>query len=214
MPVEKTCVVCGVKFSVPPVRANSATSCSNKCAVIVRAKSRERKASVTCKGCGNVFLVPRSHKERSRYCSPDCRYHGDIAKQEMSDRVSGNKNPMWRGGAATHSAGYLLDSAPHHPFAVGGYVFQHRLVVEEWLREVDPESSFLVKIGNNLYLAPHAHVHHIDRDVTNNVKENLVVCDNGTHRRIHTNTIREDAHFWPKVEVLLREASNTVGINA
>jgi len=56
MPVKKICVVCGKDFYVPPCREKKASTCSNACAIEIRAKSRERR-----KPCLMV-LIPQQTK--------------------------------------------------------------------------------------------------------------------------------------------------------
>jgi hypothetical protein len=44
----------------------------------------------------------------------------------------GEKNARWRGDRRVDAKGYVRVRAPHHPYAnSNGYVFEHRLAVEE-----------------------------------------------------------------------------------
>lgn len=104
---------------------------------------------------------------------------------KKADRVA-EKNPMWKGGETAHSQGYVYKRAPHHPFASSGYVFEHRLVMEDWLRENAPGSHFLVKLGNNFYLSPEFVVHHVDEDKANNAPGNLRCLTPQEHMRLHS----------------------------
>jgi hypothetical protein len=75
--------------------------------------------------------------------------------------------------------GYMLVPYKEHPncYCNGRYPF-HRLVVEN-------------HIGR--YLTPEEHVHHIDFDKQNNNKENLLICSNSEHQKIHAaHTKRQD----------------------
>lgn len=92
---------------------------------------------------------------------------------------------MWKGGVTRHKDGYLYEWAPEHPFASNRYVFQHRLVMERWLRENDPSSSFLIKLGGQLYLSPEFEVHHKDEDRTNNQIDNLECLTPSEHASMH-----------------------------
>ena len=66
----------------------------------------------------------------------------------------------WNNGRTTVN-GYAAILTPKHPFAnARGYVFEHRLIMEEKLSR---------------YLQPNEKVHHINGDKTNNSVENLVV---------------------------------------
>lgn len=92
---------------------------------------------------------------------------------------------MWKGGVVDHSDGYLYELATDHPFASNGYVLQHRLVMERWLRENHPESKFLITVGENLYLSPGFEVHHKDEKRANNAIGNLQCMTRAEHRRHH-----------------------------
>lgn len=47
---------------------------------------------------------------------------------------TGEKHPSWKGGRYEHGNGYICILHPNHPFATkGGYVFEHRLIMEKYL---------------------------------------------------------------------------------
>ena len=81
--------------------------------------------------------------------------------------------------------GYVQIEAKDHPFAIDGYVREHRLVVEQHLRETDPASTYLAKLGYQLYLRPDILVHHVDGVKDNNEIENLVPLTVDEHTRLH-----------------------------
>ena len=73
------------------------------------------------------------------------------------------KNPNWNGGIKINH-GYRYSHKPSHPFAnKEGYVYEHRLVMEE-------------KIGR--YLNKEEKVHHINHVKTDNRPENLELASN------------------------------------
>ena len=199
MPVEKKCVVCGNRFSVPPCRAESAKACSNECAIAVRAKSRERKVEKTCPGCGFKFELPRSHKGRRTYCSNECRYKSDHSVAKQSLLRSGDKNPAWVGGETKHSDGYLYKYSPMHPYAFQNrYVFGHRLEIEKMLKEKCHSSTMLISLGENLYLSPSVVVHHLDTVKGNNRRGNLTAFySSSSHRAYHNGTMPKKHEHWP-----------------
>ena len=197
MPIKKNCVTCGKEFQVPPCRELTAKTCSHECAISVRAKSRERKIVVTCKNCGEEFKIPQSHKSRRVYCSKGCKHGSETYRSDISDRFTGDKNPMWKGGETEHSDGYIYKLAPEHPFASNGYVFKHRLIMEKWLREENPTSKFLKLVDGKLYLSPKANVHHLDWNRKHNFRKNLLVSSNSVHIKIHRGTYPEPGEYWP-----------------
>ena len=83
----------------------------------------------------------------------------------------GSNNHNWRGGRTVHRKGYILKHAPDHPYAVNGYVMEHRLVAEQVLGTILPREVT---------------VHHIDGDPRNNSPDNLVVfLTESGHQRFH-----------------------------
>jgi len=92
---------------------------------------------------------------------------------------------MWKGGRVKRVDGYVYRAAPHHPYASNTYVLEHRLVMEQYLRENEPDSPNLIQLGFQRYLSPEMHVHHIDEDKTNNVASNLMCMTPSDHRKHH-----------------------------
>jgi len=80
---------------------------------------------------------------------------------------SGKKNPSWNGGRIVTDQGYIRVRKPDHPRAVGGYVLEHILVMEEYLgRDIE--------IGEV--------IHHINGNRSDNRPENLKLYEsNGEH---------------------------------
>lgn len=185
------CVTCGAEFRVPPSRAATAKTCSHACAVPVRKKNRERKGILTCKTCRKQFILPRCHAERQIYCSHGCK-EADPATKARKKSTRGSKNSQWRGGTTRHRQGYIYARVWDHPLAQRGYIMDHRLVMERWLVENEPDSPYLIRIGDTLHLSPAFHVHHRDEDKTNNRIENLQCMTPAEHRR-HHNAIKEAA---------------------
>lgn len=179
------CKICGSAFKVPPSRAHKAEFCSLKCASIGRAARLQKRVAIECANCGDMFEVPECHAQRRKYCSRGCKHSHDTYLSDLSNRSEAAGNSQWKGGIVNHSDGYLYKRAPHHPFASNGYVFAHRLIMEKWLRENEPGSRFLIRLGNQLYLSPDFVVHHRDEDRRNNVIRNLQCLTNSEHISVH-----------------------------
>ena len=92
--------------------------------------------------------------------------------EAMKTRSAGPSNPMWAGGMALNSQGYVEIHAPGHPRRNSkGRVSRYRLVMEH-------------HIGR--YLEYGEVVHHIDGDKTNDNIENLMLFpNNGEHIAYH-----------------------------
>ena len=176
----KSCIACGEKFRVPPSRAISAKYCSTTCADLHRNDGKIKdKIEIICRHCGIKFYTYPSHEERRVFCSRDCK------NLSITKNLSGEKSFQWKGGIK-HSRGYVLKSTPLHPFADnGGYIPEHRLVMESWLRENRPDSPYLIKLGDNLYLSPDYIVHHKNRILEDNRIENLQAMTISEHMSYH-----------------------------
>jgi hypothetical protein len=189
-----SCKGCHSSFRVPPSRADKAEYCSIGCASIARGKKfSKEKIALNCKNCQKAFECFPAHANRRIYCSYECKYHASEYKAKKSTLFMGDKNPSWKGGRTEHSDGYIYVYVPEHPFSSNGYVFEHRLIMEKWLRDNEPESQYLVKLGQQLYLSPKFVVHHHDEDKTNNAIKNLQCMTNSEHQ-IHHAAARKVAH--------------------
>jgi len=87
-------------------------------------------------------------------------------------------NPRWKGGIARRSDGSILQLRPGHPYAnAAGYVYLHRIIVEESLGR---------------HLTGEEVVHHLNGDKEDNRLENLMVLSQAQHMRLHAIIRREN----------------------
>lgn len=93
-------------------------------------------------------------------------------KKNSGHFKGGSANPRWNNGRTINSKGYALIFMPEHPRAdIKGYVYEHLLVMEEFL-------------GRPLTMAET--VHHLDGNKSNNALGNLVLfATKGMHTKFH-----------------------------
>ncbi len=88
----------------------------------------------------------------------------DKSLMSISKKRMGKNNPMWKGGKIITQHGYVLILFPNHPFSnSGGYILEHRLVMEKHLGR---------------YLKPKEQTHHINGIKDDNRIENLMLFSN------------------------------------
>lgn len=118
-------------------------------------------ANKICGACGISFKARRCYVKRGQmnYCSKKCGLSN-----------VGERNGRWKGGVRTDHK-YLKVYSPNHPKKdFTGYVMQHRLVMEK-------------HIGR--FLEPKEVVHHINKVVTDNRIENLILFPSQKEHREH-----------------------------
>lgn len=128
-----------------------------------------------------------NRKERSprQACACQCGQLAASGRRYISGHnTRGTRYARYRGWYSYH--GYIKVDARDHPFGDrDGYVLEHRLVVESHLRDTDPGSPYLLKLGEKLYLRPEIVVHHIDGVKDNNEISNLRPLTNSEHTTLH-----------------------------
>ena len=136
----------------------------------------------TCEICEKTLL-----KRQKRFCSK--AHYGQWLRENPENRNwfkpgtppwnkglkgyhSGVSHWNWKGGKRYHSSGYIEIYCPNHPSAnSGGYVLEHRLVME---KQIDR------------YLSPDEIVHHINGNKQDNKIENLMLLTASEHQSMHT----------------------------
>lgn len=88
-------------------------------------------------------------------------------------RISGKKNPKWKGGI-TMNNGYIMIYSPNHPYKTKqNRVPKHRIIIEKQI---------------NRYLKPYEKIHHINGIKTDNRPKNLIAfISESAHQRFHHN---------------------------
>jgi len=102
------------------------------------------------------------------------KHHTKESRKKISYAKKLSKNPNWKGGKIKDTNGYILVLNSNHPDKNhDNYVFEHRLVMEK-------------HIGR--YLTSEEVVHHINRIVSDNRIENLMLFKNNSeHIKYHRN---------------------------
>jgi hypothetical protein len=120
----------------------------------------------------------------------------------MREVPTGKDHFNWKRGSSVSGDGYLYLLVHGHPFATQGgrYVFEHRLVVEQWMRDEAPDHHFLVAFDGVLYLRPEIDIHHRDENKRNNRPKNLLACTKAAHRAIHNGKPPMEGEVWPPIE--------------
>lgn len=145
-------------------------------------------------GCGErTPIATYTFGRRGIYKGLPLRYirgHQQFARR-------GQKSHAWKGGTYTTHMGYIAQYAPEHPNNNGGYVLQHRLVMESVLGRL---------------LTKDECIHHVNGNKTDNRPENLQVVTPSEHGRHHfDDTITKWVKSNPKHASQIRSAAGRKG---
>ena len=167
----KKCVVCNVELVRKPregiSRFEKRKLCSLKCRqkYIVK-KKLDNFIPAKCKWCGiEIHCTDKTGRRSSKrkFCSEK--------HFRLWNRGKNIKN--WKGGKKKHGEYTQVLIGKEHPYSdLHGYIMEHRYVMEEWLKETDIESKYLIK---KKYLSPIAKVHHKNHNKSDNRIENLEI---------------------------------------
>ena len=202
--VSFTCPGCGSAFFVyrsQLARRGNTPHCSKKCADEAKRKPkppkriRERVFKV-CEECGKTFRVPPVRKETARFCSIACKASNVEFRQRCSDAQPTKNTGRWVGDSYLTNGGYVRVRRKRKD---GDTVrWEHTNVMLDWLTEAAPQHAFLVMVDGFTRLHPDVEIHHIDRDRSNNVRENLLAVTRNAHAQIHRRGRKpEPWECWP-----------------
>ena len=133
-------------------------------------KYHQRAEVHTCEECGKEFIKRPKLEKHPRFCSRSCSGKWQYKVGIQNTTASAEDSPNWKGGFRKRRRDMLMVYMPDHPHASEGYVWVHRLVMEQL-------------IGR--YLEPNELIHHIDGDPLNNHPDNLQIVTASEHAKIH-----------------------------
>lgn len=162
---EFACAMCKRTFYRAPAQIDRGRQyCSVKCADASKIKGSTVKS---CAYCGEAMYCKPSQVMRL-FCSRECYTEGQI-RRPLERTHNGRRARMT-------DDGYVYVYEPDHPKAHHGWVFEHRLVVEQ-------------SIGR--YLEFDEHVHHKNGVKDDNRLENLEVMAKADHNTLTVSNYRE-----------------------
>ena len=133
----------------------------------------QRAYTYQCEECGKDFHRRQKLEKPARFCSKSCSGKWQYKAGVQNVTASANLSPNWKGGIRKRGHRKVMVYAPDHPHSSDGYVWIHRLALEEVLgRPLEPDEL----------------VHHIDGDPTNNHPDNLQIVTISEHALIHSKT--------------------------
>jgi hypothetical protein len=110
--------------------------------------------------------------------------------------VDGAANPNFNGGQYVDEKGYLRVLKPDHPYQNHGYVYMHRLVMEDLLGR---------------YLESLEAVHHINEIKLDNRVDNLFLTTSAEHSSIHRTGKRKSLEQKTQMRNRVRERRRSSG---
>jgi len=112
---------------------------------------------------------------------------------ELNKKQRGKNHPNWKGNKKITTNGYIIIYAPKHPNAHRNYVYEHRFVMEKFIKR---------------YLKKGETVHHINHNKQDNCIKNLeLLKSNSEHIKLkHPNfgkktQFKKGSNINPKIEM-------------
>ena len=148
---NRKCLQCNKIFYIEPYRIKKEEGffCSSKC--FIKSGRLKNKGKTRFKKGNSGYWKNKNRSKKT--------------KQKISKffkgRFKGEKSSSWKGGRCRHMKGYIYIYQPNHPFSTkGGYIFEHRLIVEKHLGRYLKSTEYIhhkngIKNDNrlkNLYL--------------------------------------------------------------
>ena len=134
-------------------------------------KCKDRNWIVQCKcslKCDKIF----TRVDRFGVLREFARFHAIKVRDQK-----GEKNTQWKGGKHYNEVTeYHFTRVPDHPHQYNGYIVNHRLVMEQYLK---------ILFDEDVYIPSHIDVHHIDENKENNSLINLELLEHGEHTMAH-----------------------------
>lgn len=199
MTFKVSCKVCDKEITVTPSRykAREFFYCSTTCEVL----DKKGELNHTCPVCGKQIHLKPSRLKRSKnvccslMCSSKLKETIFCNDQNHQFGKKGELNSSYKVDIRLNPYGYILIRSLHHPFSqYNGFVFLHRLVMEHYLRDTQPDSPYLIEVDgfSDRYLNPDLVVHHVDGNKLNNVISNLQVTATSEHTAMHNQMDKQD----------------------
>lgn len=124
---------------------------------------------------------------------PLASQRNDIKWSEHTSQ--GELNPNYGGGKYIDDKGYVRILEPEHPANIKGYIYEHRAVMEKYLKR---------------YLQPWETVHHINEVKVDNRMENLFLCTHPEHSAIHREGKRPSQEHRDKLRANMKQRKKLV----
>jgi dUTP pyrophosphatase len=102
--------------------------------------------------------------------------------------LKGECNGSYKNDWKINTNGYLSVRDLLHPFRnADDFIMFHRIIMEEYLRETEPDSEYLIAVEchSDLYLSPSVVIHHKNMNRLDNRIENLEILSKGDHFALH-----------------------------